>query len=87
MVPTGDHPIAEQAKSDFLLHNHKVMIDAGTRLVVVMSAALTLPGTRGAASAPLEVPDLKRTYVSGRQLFPAFVGRQLTGAGGPSVAA
>ncbi len=44
LVPTRDHTIAEQSKNYRYSTNHQVVIDADTRLVVVVGR--TLPGNR-----------------------------------------
>ncbi|MDX3772459.1 MULTISPECIES: transposase [unclassified Streptomyces] len=44
LVPTRDHEVAEQSKNDRYSTNHQVVIDADTRLVVVVGQPL--PGNR-----------------------------------------
>lgn len=44
LVPTRDHAVAEQAKNHRYFTDHQVVIDAGTRPVVVVGR--TLPGNR-----------------------------------------
>lgn len=44
LVPTRDHPVAEQSKNYRYSTNHQVVIDAGTRLIVVVGRPL--PGNR-----------------------------------------
>lgn len=44
LVPTRDHKIAEQSKNYRYSTNHRVVIDASTRLIVVVGQAL--PGNR-----------------------------------------
>lgn len=64
LVPTCDHTIAEQSKACRYSTNHQVVIDAGTRLVVVVGRPL--PGTHN---------DCKAWEESGAE---AAVGRTLT---------
>jgi len=49
LVPTRDHTIAEQSKNYRYATNHQVVIDADTRLVVVVNQ--TLPGNRNDCKA------------------------------------
>ncbi len=68
LVPTRDHTIAEQSKNYRYSTNHQVVIDADTRLVVVVGQPL--PGNRN---------DCKAWEESGAK---AAVGRPLTIADG-----
>ncbi|BBC35089.1 hypothetical protein SGFS_063830 [Streptomyces graminofaciens] len=68
LVPTRDHTVAEQSKNDRYSTNHQVVIDAGTRLVVVVGQPL--PGNRN---------DCKAWEESGAK---TAVGRTLTIADG-----
>ncbi|NED01269.1 transposase, partial [Streptomyces sp. SID6648] len=49
LVPTRDHTIAEQSKNYRYSTNHQVVIDADTRLVVVVGQPL--PGNRNDCKA------------------------------------
>lgn len=49
LVPTRDHTVAEQAKNYRYSTNHQVVIDADTRLVVVVGRPL--PGNRNGCKA------------------------------------
>lgn len=49
LVPTRDHQVAEQSKNYRYSTNHQVVIDADTRLVVVVGRPL--PGNRNDATA------------------------------------
>jgi hypothetical protein len=68
LVPTRDHTIAEQSKNYRYSTNHQVVIDADTRLIVVVG--VPLPGNRN---------DCKAWEESGAQ---AAVGKTLTMADG-----
>ncbi|GAA2640043.1 hypothetical protein GCM10010307_39890 [Streptomyces vastus] len=68
LVPTRDHTITEQSKNYRYSTNHQVVIDADTRLVVVVGELL--PGNRN---------DCKAWEESGAQ---AAVGKTLTMADG-----
>lgn len=68
LVPTRDHAVAEQSKNYRYSTNHQVVIDANTRLVVVVGRPL--PGNRN---------DCKAWEESGAK---AAVGRTLTIADG-----
>ncbi|KQX26849.1 transposase [Streptomyces sp. Root63] len=68
LVPTRDHAVAEQSKNYWYSTNHQVVIDANTRLVVVVGRPL--PGNRN---------DCKAWEESGAK---AAVGRTLTIADG-----
>ncbi len=68
LVPIRDHTIVEQSKNYRYSTNHQVVIDAGTRLVVVVGRPL--PGNRN---------DCKAWEESGAK---AAVGRTLTIADG-----
>lgn len=49
LVPTRDHAVAEQSKNYRYSTNHQVVIDADTRLVVVIGRPL--PGNRNDCKA------------------------------------
>ncbi|MFJ5678285.1 transposase [Streptomyces sp. NPDC093097] len=68
LVPTRDHTVAEQSKNYRYSTNYQVVIDAGTRLVVV--AGRPMPGSRN---------DCKAWAESGAE---AAIGRTLTIADG-----
>jgi hypothetical protein len=68
LVPTRDHTVAEQSKNYRYSTNHQVVIDAGTRLIVVVGRPLA--GNRN---------DCKAWEESGAK---AAVGKTMTIAGG-----
>ncbi len=82
LVPTRDHSVAEQSKNYRYSTNHQVIIDADTRLVVAVSAALC-PATattarRGNCPArrpPSARPRSSRTAATGA---PAWSSRTAT---------
>jgi DDE superfamily endonuclease/DDE family transposase len=55
LVPTRGHAVAEQSESYRYSTNHQVVIDAGTRRVVVVGRPL--PGNRNDCRACEELPD------------------------------
>lgn len=52
LVPTRDHTVAEQSKNYRYSTNHQIVIDAATRLVVVVGQPL--PGNRADCKARQE---------------------------------